>query len=548
MKKTIKLLTLLFTAALATGCGGGNGGGGGETSQGGGGGSPDYFEFEQSLLDTPQEIHTADQKAYLSYNKGYYNITSQELNDFNATGNGQMTEWRPKQVTLKWDYEPPDGATVSKYVLTFGQKPDLSDGYSVDGTSAKTISFYNAFLGTNYFRITAKFTDGEQEESEIRTFQVEEECPRNLSVGNMPNCRDMGGRTTYAGGKIKQGLIYRTSGSGFASGQTPNDEAKDIFLNQMRVKTEINVADGTGNNVNLNGVKVENCFMAYGAVPYSNLARNSVRIRQVMNVLADENNYPLFYHCRIGTDRTGITGVMVGGLIGIEFNEILQDYGFSNFSPIDGQRYPHKSNDNNGDDIAKYIDAINELPGETFQEKVYLALRLIGCPAAQLDKIIDILTIGKKATIPATAKIGADSDLTSSVSKTTASDYKTPASYYTVPASGKVSFTTETTAGDKDVILYLGYTGSVTNGDTTSRLSNNLTLKIDGEEKTITSSKSLWTAGFGSTQQDNRIGYMFNILGNYAFTAGSHTIEIGVKEGSSSFNIATIGVADHASA
>ena len=37
---------------------------------------------------------------------------------------------------------------------------------------------------------------------------------------------------------------------------------------------------------------------------------------------------------------------------------------------------------------------------------------------------------------------------------------------------------------------------------------------------------------------------MFNVLGNYDFTEGNHTIEITVKSGT--YNIATIGVADHA--
>ena len=260
-----------------------------------------------------------------------------------------------------------------------------------------------------------------------------------------------------------------------------------------------------------------------------------------MNILADENNYPIFYHCRIGTDRTGITGMMINGLLGVDFDECLQDYLFSNFAPIDNQRYPHKSSDPNGDDIAKYIDALKELPGSTWQQKVYLALRMIGCPAAQLDKIIDIMTIGPKADFSDNFKVSQD-DLTSTVSKTTTSDFKAPASYYAVSNGKSVTYNVTTTAGSKDVIVYLGYTGSVSQNDTSSRLSSYLTLTIDGEVKTISSTRSLWTAGFGSTQQDTRLGYMFNILGNYNFSAGQHTVEVGVKSGT--FNIATVGVAD----
>ena len=539
MKTSIKLLTLLFATSLVVGCNlGGNGGGNGN------GGSVEGFVFNDSELEEEQVIHTQNQASFLNFKKdtgkSYYDITSSDLNGFDAYGNKNVST--PNKVTLKWDYEVPSDKELSKFVVTFGQEQDLSDGLTVNGTKQNQISFYNSYIGTNYFKVTAKFTDDTEESSEIKTFKVQDVAPRNLYAGNMPNVRDMGGRATVAGGRLRQGLIYRGAGNRFDNSSQIDDECKNILLNQLKIKTEINVANSTSNNMNLEGTTVQDCFMAYGAVPYSNLARNSVRIRQIMEILADENNYPVFYHCRIGTDRTGITGMMINGLLGVDFDECLQDYLFSNFAPIDNQRYPHKSSDPNGDDIAKYIDALLELPGDTFQQKVYLALRMIGCSAAQLDKIIDIMTIGPKANFSDSFKVSGDSDLTSTANKTTTTNYKAPASYYAVSSNGSVTYTVTTTAGNKDVIVYLGYTGSVNSNDTSSKLSNYITLKIDGQDKTLATTRSLWTAGFGSTQQDNRIGYMFNILGNYAFTAGQHTVQVGVKSGT--FNIATVGVAD----
>ncbi len=499
------------------------------------------FKFDDNQLNTAQEIHTANQLKYLNLQKEYYSMTKSDLDNCDAKGNKNVST--PEQTELSWEFTAPEGYEVKNFTLVFSQNMDLSNPYTVQGTKNPSIKFYNSFLGTNYFKIVANFTSGDTQSSDVKAFKVTEQAPRNLYVGNMPNCRDMGGRTTVAGGKIKQGLIYRTSGSKFDNSTPSDSEAQDILKNTLRVKTEINVANSTTNNVNLDGTKVENAYMAYGSVPYSNLARNSVRIRQVMDILAEEDNYPVFYHCRIGTDRTGITGIMINGLLGVPFNEAIQDYGFSNFAPIDNQRYPGKTPDNNGDDIKKYIDELLALPGANFQEQVYLALRMIGVPAAKLDKIIDIMTVGTKATIPATAKIGEDSGLETTVSKTTKTDYKSPATYYAIPNNGSIKFKTTTTAGKKDVIVYMGYTGSVSTS-TSTKLSAAISLKIDDAEQTIASTKNLWQAGFGSTQQDNRIGYMFNILGNYDFTAAEHTIEIGVKSGT--FNIASIVVADHA--
>ena len=503
----------------------------------GGGETVGAFTFDDDALNTPQEIHTANQKKYLNLNIQYYNITASDLSSCNASGNSNQST--PNKVTVSWNYTAPSGKTVSKFQLLYGQRSDLGDAYTVEGTTANSISFYNPYLGDNYFKVIANFSDGTKEASDIKVFKVDTQAPRNLSAGNMPNVRDMGGRTTYAGGKIKQGLIYRGAGNKFDNRSSINDECKNVLSKQLKIKTEINVANSTSNNVNLSGTKVVDAFMAYGATPYSNLARNSVRIRQVMDVLADESNYPVFYHCRIGTDRTGITGMMIGGLLGIPFNEVFQDYCFSNFAPIDGQRYPNKASDPNGDDPAKYIDEILAMPGRNYQEQTYNALLSIGCKAETLNTIIDIMTEGNKADLSINGVVGEGNALSSTGSKKTSTDYKNPATYYECSSGKEVSLVADVTAGEKDIVVYLG--GSDANQST--KFASCVTLKIDGVEQIITNTKTLHQAGFGSTQQDNRIGYMFNILGKYNLTAGQHTITFSVKSGS--YNIGTLSVFDH---
>ncbi len=506
------------------------------------------FSFDEAALNTPQQIHTNDQKNYLNFSGQYYNITASDLSSFNANGNTDVSY--SQAVTVSWNYNVPSGKTVSSYSLLYSQYDDLSDYYVVEGSTSKSVSFNNPYIGDNYFKVIANFSDGTQEISQTKIFKVEDQAPRNLKVGNMPNCRDMGGRTTYAGGRIRQGMIYRTAGNNFNNkGVQLNDDCKNTLRNQLKVKTEINVANGTGNNVNLGGgVNVVNAFMDYGknvnnkGYPYSNLSRNAERIRYVMDTLADEDNYPVFYHCRIGTDRTGITGMMIGGLLGIPFNEVFQDYCFSNFAPIDGQRYPHKSNDTNGDDPAKYIDEILAMPGATYQEQTYNALLAIGCSPETLNTIIDIMTIGNKADLSTTAKIGKGSSLSSTGTQKSGSEYKDPEIYYQVSANKEASMTDTFTSGEKDIVVYMGYPNSV-DTNTSTLLSSCIKLKIDGVEKTISNSKTLFTAGFGVTDQNHRTAYMFNILGKYNMTAGQHTITITVTSGT--FNVGTICVFDH---
>ena len=506
-----------------------------------GGEAQGNFTFDDSALNTVKEIHTTNQKNYLALNKPYYTMNGTDLNGFSATGASSLKKasWAPNAITVSWNYSVPSGKTLSKFQLIFGQYEDLGDAYIIDGDTNNSISFTNAFLGDNYFKVVANFSDGSKEASPVKVFKVDTQAPRNLDVGNMPNCRDMGGRETYAGGKIRQGLIYRTSGSKFDN-STPSDAAaKSVLLNQLKVKTEINVANSTTNNVNLDGGKVVDAFMDYGATPYSNLARNAEKIKQVMNVLADRNNYPVFYHCRIGTDRTGITGVMIGGLLGIKFNEVIQDYGFSNFSPIDNQRYPGKTPDNNGDDIKKYIDEILSMPGTNFQESTYNALLSIGVPANTLDTIIDIMTEGNKADLKV-ENVGVGDYLSSNGKKGTNSDFSKPSVYHTIKEDEQVSYTSMFTAGEKDIVVYLGST----NSSSSEKLADHIQLLIDGEEQDDIVDRTLHRCGFGSTQQNGRTGYMFSILGTYDLSAGEHVITIqGLS--STTFDVGTIAVFDH---
>ena len=124
MKTTIKLLVLLFTAGLATGCGGG------------GGGEGEGFSFDESKLNKAQVIHTNDQANFLKYTqtagKSYYSITSSDLNGFNARGNTNVST--PNKVTLEWGYDVPRGKEVERYDITIGQEQDLSDGFQRAGS------------------------------------------------------------------------------------------------------------------------------------------------------------------------------------------------------------------------------------------------------------------------------------------------------------------------------------------------------------------------------------------------------------------------------
>ena len=482
----------------------------------------DRFNITTDLTET-KEIHTSAQKTYLSYNGGYDTMDPNLYPD----GSQHLSDSLP--VNIAWNFTPASGKSLSKYSITFGQKHDLSDGYEVVGTTSPSIDLYNTFLGVNYFKINAKYTDNSVESSAIKTFIVDGTAPRNLTVGGMTNCRDMGGRLTEFGGKVKQGLIYRTSGNKYDNKTAQITNAgQEVMLKQMRVKTEINLSNSTSNNVSLTGTTVLNAYMDYAKydnVSKHHFSRNAESVKNVFKILADENNYPVYYHCRIGTDRTGLVGNLVAGLLGVPLNMIYQDYLFSNFGQIGEKRYIGSLAKQ--DDISIYMQEINSMPGDNFQQKTYNTLLAIGVPAATLDAVIDLLTEGSKPN-NAHGQIGLNPNQMvisgTSVTYTQRSsivDRQEPEYYVQLSQNTSASYAfTTSESGTAKIYGYLGHNSY----STSLNISTSVKVSVDNVDVSVPS-KTFADAGMGNI--DNRTNYYFVPLGEVSnLSAGEHTIKI----------------------
>ena len=480
----------------------------------------DRFTVTTDLTET-KEIHTDRQKQYLSFNGDYSTLGKNDMPD----GKSHLSDSLP--VNLAWNFTPASGKTVSKYSVTFGQKSDLSDGYEVVGSTAKSVDLYNVYLGTNYFKICAKYTNGDHEESSIKSFFVDDTCPRNLTISAMTNCRDMGGRTTIFGGKVKQGLIYRTSGKN--QNGTINSSTTEVMVNQLGLKNEIYVADTDSYVVGPSiGVNTFYCYMDYNknsTNSRSHFSRNTESVKNVFKILSNENNYPLFYHCKIGTDRTGLVAILVGGILGIPLNEIYQDYLFSNFGKIGSQRIVGNGD---SDDIANYMSEINAMPGNNWQEKTYNTLLAIGVPRSNLEAVINILTDGPKPNNEQ-GQIGLNvnqmvvsGNTVTYTPRNSDTDRKEPLYYLKLSSNTSASYTfTTSESGTAKIYGYLGH-----NERTTSKYVNtSVSVSIDNVNVTIPT-LNFEMANMGYCD-GNRTNYYFVPLGEVSnLSAGEHTITI----------------------
>ena len=483
-------------------------------------------------FNSPVQIHTADQKTFLSYTGNYDQMPENQYPD----GSAHKSDSLP--VSLSWNYTAPSGKSVSKYTFISGQKNDLSDGYAIETTN-KSLDYYNPYLGRNYFKLVANFSDGSKEETEIRHFDVDETYPRNLAIGGMTNCRDMGGRVLEDGGKMKQGLIYRTSGFKYDYSTEITEAGKKEMLQHLKVKTEVNVADGSNYNLKLTGTTLKEFKMDYSGGSH-HFSRNAESVKNFFNLLGDSSNYPVYFHCRIGTDRTGLCAILLSGLLGVSLNEIYQDYLFSNFGKIGEKRYIGAKA--GADNIQNYINDIQNMSGKTFKNKVYNMLLAIGVSKATLDTVIANLTEGQTAKDNDAGQIIAPASVLTgkgTTVKTDTSDRNNPDYYFTLNSTSQsVSYSFTTTQDFKgQVVAYLG------NGDSSSskKIADAISCSLDSTNIAM-KDQTYSDARMGKC--GTRTNYYPVILGEVDIPAGSHTIALAGT--SNSMNVGGIYIFDAA--
>ncbi len=335
-----------------------------------------------SLPDLGSEVclHTELQQGFL--NQKYYN---NNVFDY-AKGDEELSA--PAPVAFRWTAEGADPGAV--YTLRVSETEDFADPlvYTAETCS---LDVYNLKIATTYWWTVA--ADGK--ESGAAIFTTEDQGPRNLLVEGVANVRDVGGWKIEGGGRVKQGLLFRTGhlNKDYFGDALITEAGMRTMTEELKVRTEIDLRGGSNdpdeyapgvNKSVLEGVTYYHIGMNWTDL----LGLNKAELRIVFGILAQESSYPLFYHCSIGTDRTGIISYLLLGLLGVEERSIYCDYLFSNFANIGGQR-------DLGNITTKYGATINNQYGgrsTPLRDKCRAALLDIGVEPAELDNIVRLLT------------------------------------------------------------------------------------------------------------------------------------------------------------
>ena len=268
----------------------------------------------------------------------YLDYVSEENKAIRRSYFDKYDMFRPTNNILAWD----SSIDAKEYRIIISQ--DKSFGriereYVVSG-SDNSVIFENPYTGVEYYwQVIATKNDNSKVYSDIFNFTVAN-YPRTVFIDGVSNTRDLGGYVGLNNKRTKQGLIYRGMGL-----EAISSEGVDEFKNKLGIKTEIdlrNVGEGLENYVSLNNYHHFPSPYEYTSTQFS--TPNPIGIEyfgdgslvpnfgNAIKVLADKNNYPVYFHCAVGRDRTGWFGLCVNFLCGVSEEVALKEFILSFFS------------------------------------------------------------------------------------------------------------------------------------------------------------------------------------------------------------------------
>lgn len=209
-------------------------------------------------------------------------------------------------------------------------------------------SYANFLLGRTYYWRVEGIHQAKKVLSKVSSFQTDSLPPRLIHLSGVPNVRDLGGWTGLDGRKVRQGMIYRSSGLNMPSPDRRDEKVEfpKKRPGEARITKEGGeyAREGLGWKVDLDlrsdpevgsmkespaGGSVR--LVHHSSSNYASIFKDSGVDAMVKNfrVFLDTTNYPVDFHCSAGADRAGSLAFILNGLLGVSLDDLTSDWEIS---------------------------------------------------------------------------------------------------------------------------------------------------------------------------------------------------------------------------
>ncbi len=283
----------------------------------------------------------------------------------------------PMPVSFSWREVEKD-SDDAYYFLMVSESEDMKNPWTYI-TKDTDYDVYNLKVGKKYFWCVQK--NGER--SEISSFETLLTLPRWMKIDCISNVRDIGGYKVD-GGRIREGLVFRGGEMERNLHLTPAG-AEELFRLGIRTDLDLRTTGksryGSSEALGIKRINVP-CGVNYDAVFREDKLTIS---KKFYRVFANPKNYPIYFHCAGGADRTGTFAFILGAFLGMSYDDLINEYELTSLSTY-GIRMRY------GDQFPLLMEKFMALEGDTLREKATTFLRdYAGLTDRQMENIYNIL-------------------------------------------------------------------------------------------------------------------------------------------------------------
>ena len=170
---------------------------------------------------------------------------------------------------------------------------------------------------------------------------------RHIALDGLVNFRDLGGYRAADGRTVRWGRLFRSDNLGKLRG---HDEFRALGIRtvvDLRYPWEIarrgrvdESLVATYHNLSIEhrtydqaGLGPEVDPARYLADRYAEVIEDGqAELRQLLDVIVDEENVPVVFHCAAGKDRTGIVAALILALLGVSDEDIVADFALTSLA------------------------------------------------------------------------------------------------------------------------------------------------------------------------------------------------------------------------